>query len=270
MSYYIQYVLNPNPALNFSMQAQLYVNHDRPVHHRLYAASRGAPLKPIVENEVQYSSFYYKGGAKMEELRDRALYDIQNHHDPESCIVYMAGGGLPSLTRRDIDKSWFRGVWYEEVIFVEEEDAAVERMNTLIDNIDLSIRLTGATPCFSTIVPMSLDIWNNIRLDQGKTHYLLHHNHYVDMQHFLINAIIRINTHIISVNVKNQVATPHMFDQVSTCLHGSERIHYERFIDGVHLNNNFSIKCAKKLMKAINHNTYVLGRALGHNLVFQG
>ena len=248
------------------MQAR-YVNHTRPVNHRLFAASRGAPLKPIIESEIQYSSMYYKGGAKLEHLRDRAIQEISTHHDPESCVVYIVGG-LPSVTQKDADKHWSRGVSYEEVVFVEDEDAAVQRVNALIDDIDYRIRYLGATPCFSTIIPMSLRIWNDTRLNQGKTHMLLHTKHYEDMQFFLTNAIRRINHHITCVNVNNQVATPQMFDVVATYHQGVPRIHYDRFTDGVHLNQDYAKKCAKKLSMAMNHNTYVLGRALGHNIVY--
>ena len=59
-----------------------------------------------------------------------------------------------------------------------------------------------------------------------------------------------------------------MFDVVATYHQGIPRIHYDRFTDGVHLNKDYAQKCAKKLMMAMNHNNYVLGRALGHDLVY--
>ena len=248
------------------MQASA-VNLTRPVHNYLYGASRGQPLKHSVEQDIPRSSFFFRGGAGLEELGQRAKTDLENHHDPKSCIVYIVGG-LPSVTYKDVDKKWSHGVSYEEVIFNEVEEDAVNRVCGLIDNIDQQVRHMGATPCFSTIIPMSLRIWNETRLAQGRTHMLLHSQQYDDMQHFMMNTIKRVNSHIVNINIQNQVATPHMFDVVSTYEHGASRVHFERFEDGVHLKKVYSEKCAKKLKKAMRHNVYVLGKALGNDIKY--
>ena len=248
------------------MQARA-ANFTRPVHNHLYGASRGQPLKHPIEQDIPRSSFYFRGGAGLEELGQRAVSDLQGHHDPESCVVYIVGG-LPSVTYRDVDRRWSHGVSYEEVVFNEVEDDAVDRVCGMINNIDQQIRHMGATPCFSTIVPMSLRIWNETRLAQGRTHMLLHAQQYDDMQYFMMNSIKRINSHIVNTNVSNQVATPHMFDVVSTYEHGVSRVHFDRFEDGVHLKTQYSEKCAKKLKKVMRHNIYVLGRALGNNVKY--
>ena len=115
---------------------------------------------------------------------------------------------------------------------------------------------------------MYLRVWNETRLAQGRTNMLLHSHQYEDMQYFLLNTIRRVNAHIVNLNVINQVATPHLYDTVATFEHGSPRIHYGRFNDGVHLKQEFANKCARKLKNAMAFNTYTLGRALGNNIIY--
>ena len=238
----------------------------RPVHHNVYASSRGRPLQTTIHNDVPFSNMYCRGGAKYPHLLQEALTDLSSHHDPESCMVYFIGG-LPSVTQKDEDNNWAGGR-YEEVVFVEQEDDAVARVCNLINEMDLEVRNRGATPCFSTIIPMSLRVWNETRLAQGRTNMLLHTHQYEDMQHFLQNTIRRVNAHIVNINVINQVATPHLFDTVATFEHGSPRIHFSRFTDGVHLRQEIADKCARKLKNAMAFNTYTLGRALGNTIYY--
>ena len=238
----------------------------RPIHHNLYATSRGRPLQTTIHNDVPLSNMYCRGGAKYPHLLQEALTDLSRHRDPESCMVYFIGG-LPSVTQKDEDSDW-AGMRYEEVVFVEQEDAAVSRVCNLLDKMDQDVRNKGATPCFSTIIPMSIRVWNETRLAQGRTSMLLHSNHYDDMQHFLINTIRRVNAHIVNINVRNQVATPHLYDTVVTFENSSPRIHYNRLTDGVHLKQEIANKCARKLKNAMAFNAYVLGRALGNNVKY--
>ena len=245
---------------------QVRADMHRPVHHNVYATSRGRPLQTTILNDVPLSSMYCRGGAKYPHLLQEALSDLSSHHDPESCVVYFIGG-LPSVTQKDEDSNW-GGMRYEEVVFVEQEDAAVKRVCDLIDQMDQAVRNKGATPCFSTIIPMSIRVWNETRLAQGRTSMLLHSHQYEDMQHFLISTIRRVNAHIVDINVINQVATPHLYDTVATFEKGSPRIHYSRFADGVHLKQEITNKCARKIKNAMAFNAYTLGRALGNNVKY--
>ena len=137
------------------------------VNNLLYTTSRGAAIRPMIEAEVPNCVFYTRGGATLEELGQRAVNDLQWEIKPENCIVYFIAG-LPSVTFRERDPNW-GGLKYEEVIFNEPEDDAVARICNIIDSIAISVRSFKATPVFSTIIPMSLRVWNDVRLSQGKT-----------------------------------------------------------------------------------------------------
>ena len=232
------------------------------VNNLLYTTSRGAAIRPMIEAEVPNCVFYTRGGATLEELGQRAVNDLQWEIKPENCIVYFIAG-LPSVTFRERDPNW-GGLKYEEVIFNEPEDDAVARICNKIDSIAISVRSFKATPVFSTIIPMSLRVWNDVRLSQGKTQMLLHTGQYEDMQYFLNRAIMRVNYHIITTNVDNLMGTPHLFDVVAS-YDGSPytpRIHYNRFEDGVHLKPEYSMKCATKLKTAMFHNRRLLMNVL--------
>ena len=68
----------------------------------------------------------------------------------------------------------------------------VKKMSQSIDVISQDISYMGAKPCFATIVPMSIRKWNETRLEQGFTDYLLHQAHYEEMQRNLDRAILDV------------------------------------------------------------------------------
>ena len=113
-------------------------------------------------------------------------------------------------------------------------------MTDEIQIISESILSFEAKPCFCTIVPCSLKMWNETRLEQHKTSFLLHHTQYEDMQTNLITVICNINKYIISLNTQNKMYTPYIADTViSHCgPKKAPRVHYNRLKDGIHPTSN--------------------------------
>ena len=98
-------------------------------------------------------------------------------------------------------------------------------MTDEIQIISNSILSFEAKPCFCTIVPCSLRMWNETRLEQHKTSFLLHHTQYQDMQTNLITAICDINKYIIFLNTQNKMYIPYIADAI--IYHGGPKKHLE-------------------------------------------
>ena len=127
--------------------------------------------------------------------------------DPTNCHVYYVAG-LNDLTRMDSDYHRSSRFHYEEVTFVESPDKAVQRLCDLVDHICQHTLFLGAKPCFATIPPASLTLWNYHRLWNNATTHLLHSDHYDDMQELLIQSIEKVNLYLNQVNESNQMVTP--------------------------------------------------------------
>ena len=178
---------------------------------------------------------YSRSGAKMDALQHAAYDYLEWTDDPTNVHMYFVAG-LCDLTLRDCDRRWgARG--YQEVLFLGSAEDTISRMKTLIDSISAHILYFGAKPCFSTIPPMSLWTWNSNRLEQKKTSFLLHSDHYADMQYSLNHTIRKVNQHITETNEANKMVTPNLASTLfSFHNHKSPvpRVHYNRLSDGVH------------------------------------
>ena len=138
---------------------------------------------------------------------------------------------------------------------MESWHQAVDRVTHSIHSVSESMLKIHVTPIFCTIPPCSFRLWNFHRLHKGNTSYLLHHNHYEDMQYSLISAIQQINSNIIQINSSNGVTTPHLASAVMDNRPNQRpRVHYSRFRDGVHAAKDLKKKWAKKMLKAISTN----------------
>ena len=135
--------------------------------------------------------------------------------------------GLCDLTFRDIDDQFWNNEPYEEVIFMESPMEAYARMTTLYESVSESVINNGATPCFSTIPPSNLNIWNEVRLnDHHATSLLLHFHQYDDMQSNLIKAIEQINKFIVKLNGRNGMSTPFLASTIMDNVPGAApRVH---------------------------------------------
>lgn len=191
--------------------------------------------------------------ATYSQLTDIAC-NIIKENDPSQCHVYFLAG-LCDITYRDYDPK-FNYQKYEEVIFNESPWVAKSRVLGEVEAASEKILTTGAKPCFATIVPSSLTIWNELRLQQYKTSFLLHHNHYESMQYNLIKSIHSINNSIIEINETINMRTPLIASTIMTNKSKSKlpRIHYSRLTDGVHPCEKTRDKWAEKLVHTILEN----------------
>ena len=201
----------------------------------IFCSSRGGGLsEPLLELHPYPSTVYLysKGGGTLERLQHEAYSFLDNTLEPTNCHIYFVAG-LCDVTYKDTDCEW--GGYYEEVFYCESPWETVQRLGKLIDQISAHTLFYGAKPCFSTIIPCHLKTWNNIRLNQGKTNFLLHSNQYDHMQELLNQAIFEINRYIISTNESNNMATPFLAKTVVEHRGTKKpRVFYNRLPDGVH------------------------------------
>ena len=141
---------------------------------------------------------------------------------------------------------------YEEVIFMETPAEANFRLFEILHKVSDGVMKLGARPCFATIVPCSLSVWNNVRLNQQVTSFLMHSHQYDDMQHLMIEAIQDINRDIVALNESNQMCTPYIGNTVIVNEGaGKHRVYYKKLYDGVHPTKDLTKNWAKKFMKVI-------------------
>ena len=200
---------------------------------------------------------YAKSAGKTEDLaalvpdfiKEVGVQNTQGLH------VYFLSG-LCDITCMEVDREYSAYESYEEVVFMEPWQETVDRVTKSINSAAESMFQINVTPIFCTIPPMSFHTWNHHRLQKGNTSFLLHHNHYEDMQYSLITAIQRINNNIVQINSSNGVTTPHLATTVMTNMGPNRRprVFYNRFRDGVHAAKDLKKKWAKKLCKAMYEN----------------
>ena len=106
------------------------------------------------------------------------------------------------------------------------------------------------------IIPtISLQVWNDTRLQQHKTCHLLHHQQYPDMQENLNKSIWEINRLLIEKNIANKMFTPKIASSIMVNQGPDKppRIHYSRFVDGVHqkqrITKSWAIQIADSIEK---------------------
>ena len=188
-------------------------------------------------------------------LQEEAYYRLERAADPTNCHIYFVGGYC-DITHRDYVQHWSPYGVYEEITMMEGADQCTTRVCEIIDTISAHVLYMGAKPCFATIPPASLEVWNNYRMNVRRvTNFLLHTHQYDDMQEMLIRAIMQINEHISQINGTNDMATPDLAGTVVERREGRQtRIHYSRVWDGVHPEKNTRVQWARKLQKAINRN----------------
>lgn len=186
-------------------------------------------------------------GASIERLTEEATHIINTHPTPQKIHTYFVAG-IPDIT------TMIRDACYEEVIFNDSPQTAHTSHKTILEYAQTSILATKSTPCFATVAPISLKTWNETRLNQLKTHYLIHHEHYNDMQALLIKSIININCTIIELNNRVHMHTPKFCDRILHKQNAHKRNHkvrYGRLVDGVHGNTETKIYWAGEILNSI-------------------
>ena len=237
-----------------SVQIDIHSNMDM-----ILGSSRAHHISKYIDYMHPYphtTSIHSKSSAKLEELQEVAYNKMEHVADPTNCHVYFVGG-LCDITHRDQVNNWSPYGVYEEVTMMEGANQCTNRICELIDNISGHVLFMGAKPCFATIPPASLEVWNNHRLTKRwpATNFLLHTRQYEDMQEMLTRAILQVNEHISITNGINDMATPDLAGSMVERREGRPiRIHYSRVWDGVHPEKNTRVQWARKLQKAINRN----------------
>ena len=177
----------------------------------IVATSRGRPLQDYFTSRPN-TIMEYRPGASTEMLTHVAEDKMKKLPTPRighKHHVYFLSG-LCDLTRRDRDKD----TGYDEFTFmhnVEEADSLIERIH---ESSSAIITQYDAIPIYCTIAPMDISKWNHHRLSIGKTSYLLHYNHYQDMQENLINSTVFINHSICNRNAYNNMDTPRISHEI--------------------------------------------------------
>ena len=143
---------------------------------------------------------------------------------------------------------------YEEVYFQEDPHDTRDRMKAIINKAAEDILSWGATPVFSTIVPMHIEKWNHVRLSQHKTTHLLQFHHYKDMQIALLQATIYTNRYIHELNNYHGVVTPSLAKNILYSRRGKYRFRHSGLEDGVHPDEGVAEDWRERLSKAMDTN----------------
>ena len=232
----------------------------------ILASSRGKDMDVAlgkIHKKPEKFRIMAKSGAELSDLVERVPSILRKCKDPSNYHIYFLAG-LCDITYRDHDSCYRVNEPYDEVLFMETPSEATNRVCKIIDSVAEKVLRAGAKPCFATIPPCSLNTWNNIRLNQYKTAFLLHHTHYEDMQSNLITSIIDINKYIVQTNTNNNMITPYLASTIVTNMGQNKphRIHYSRLADGVHPTDALRDRWAEKLNKAIEDNRSRSARAV--------
>lgn len=191
-----------------------------------YTSSRGRTL----EGKLFCQHLYVKPGANLRQLCDKAYDDLKDI-DGNKIVYFIAG--IPDIC------SVRRANRYQESC-LEIRDSKGEKINhmqifkTNIRMIEEKLSSIDCKIVMATITTMSFVVWNNIRLQQGKTSYLLLDTHYDNMQEMLNEILNKINSYITEYNTGNGFVTPFLHTPVHKYNKGRIRYVYSKLIDGVH------------------------------------
>ena len=216
------------------------------------------------------------GGKITEKLLPKAINELDmRRFDGNHKVVYMVGG-LPDITQmhRDPDtpRRSFPKYEYEEVIFPTHQNPD-EVANRVINDISIAqnhILAEGATPVFATIATQSIATWNFHRLSKNNTSFLLHSDHYDDMQTFLNDTIHIVNCKIVHLNNLINMRTPDLagfiqkgWDFRDDGPGGRVRNpRYGRLGDGCHLRSETNAKWREHFLQVCSENRTELAFAL--------
>ena len=219
----------------------------------IMATSRGAGIAPHIQNHHLSRPIIVDThkGAFISSLADIACNILEDSpFNPSNPPYIYFVAGLPDITHKE------QGPHYQEFIFIESPQEAVDRVMTIISNAQIQILNANAIPIFATIAPMSLQTWNFERLHQHKTSYLLHSHQYEDMQELLIDTTIEINKQIIEIHNVLNMHTPKLGEEIihKPSAKRSHRTRYGRLVDGVHLCPESNLAWAETLLDTINRN----------------
>lgn len=228
-----------------------YLNCKNQMTDIIVASSRGRKLQKLANATTLVH--FVKGG-RMIGLANTAKKIITDNK-VDGAIVYFVAG-LPDISKQVTEDFHMNGqkCRYQEAVFTEDINTAVNRMISIISKCNYIIKSANATPVFSTILPIHLETWNKKRLSQHRTSLLTHFKQYQDMQSRLETAITLTNQHIHAFNRSNSVATPRLSKHIIFNRRSSVRTMYGRLEDGCHANERLAYKLRRTLIHVMQKN----------------
>lgn len=208
----------------------------------IVATSRGRGLAEL-EKKRDDVVLSVHPGAKLTRLEQEAISLLQNLASscPKPKVYFVAG--LPDVTQKVKRHFYLRGKrqYYEEVILPKiDTNQIITDVTTRLYSVADNILKLNATPIFSTICPMSIATWNNVRLSQHKTAYLSSFHDYPEMQSKQETVIAELNRIIHTLNRSINVHTPRLCNTVMYRRKGHLRCRYGKLSDGVHASKKLS------------------------------
>ena len=170
-----------------------------------------------------------ENGAQLQQLCTSAINCL--HRNSEAFVIIA--GGINGCTFKDTTTGKYKN------IFTCSEDMVNDVMGQY-DDIDKRIRDIhhNAKVAYSDIIEMDMLAYKWC-MDPTP-----------DRQYAFNIAIIEINRKIVQLNVKNNILTPWLAKTVHIPRkHGMSHV-YERFINGLHFDEDLKTACARRLMRA--------------------
>lgn len=221
----------------------------------IMCTSRGKNLESFMnhhhDNPLISTRFIVRSGSPILNLAKEATHIINHSPIPNSQIHVYFIAGLIEITEKITDTH------YQEIIFNDSYFHTESTTIPIFQQCADIITTTNARPCFATITPMHIETWNNIRLQQNHTSYLLHHNQYESMQYNLNKATAAVNQRITELNIANNMQTPRLAQH---CFYKPQsrklfpKFRHHLLPDGIHLSNDLKEKWTETLALTISVN----------------
>ena len=228
----------------------------------IVASSRGRGLEELLKKSHPYPEqveVIFTPSATLNIITKEALKKINSlkSSGQDNIHAYIIGGYC-DLTSREKGSTKINGRWrtYEEVVFWEDPESAVARLNKNIHTTVTEISNTNVTPIICTIPPANIETWNTVRKSQRKTYELKHTVDYPKMQQRLQDSLIQINRYIITLNMKSRAHTPKLANTVIQKKGKGKgyRVYFDNLKDGVHATDDTAKRWAEMIMEAIRTN----------------
>ena len=220
----------------------------------LVSSSRGGGLKALLPRGTVVD---VNPGGTYNDLKERVDVLLPPPHRLRQTPHVYVLGGVPDITELVKSKS-ARRYHYRESIFVYESDFTIERVRNEIRLCRSHILRKGATPIFCTIPKFHLAMYNNSLVDKNMTSFLLHSEHYADMQSRIDKVIDNLNDFIIQLNLQINMRTPCIHTSIrkrrGRSGHGYYIYVWSLYKDGLHANDQLKNDWAKALKVAFDKN----------------
>ena len=236
----------------------------------IVGTSRAGPLVSILEDDSKdWRAAYYKHpeissikgavypGAKLKKVTTESIKlmrTLSAQEELRPVMIYMVCG-MPDTTEMIVD--YYRGVRYEEVITTEPPQQTAQRVIEELEDSSRGLITAGAIPVFATVAPISFESWNTYRMNvKRRTSHLIHYKEYENMQEIHNTAVAEINSHIVFMNSRTGVNTPHLASYVLQKRGWglAYRFRHKRLYDGCHTCPFTTDKWVEEMISTITRN----------------